>query len=86
VAQQQKKEKSESAQIEELEALMDEQSDSALRRASADPKKTSATWIGSGDFMILLLCDATSIKRPVQKRYTCRILGLKTTGGPESGN
>jgi hypothetical protein len=81
-----RKEKSELEQVEELEALMDEQVESALRRASADPKKTSATWIGSGDFMILLLCDATSTKKPVQKRYTCRILDLKTTGGNESGN
>ena len=86
MAKEQKKEKSELQQIEDLEALMDEQVDSALRRALAASKKTSATWIGSGDFMVLLLCDASSLKKPVQKRYTCRILDLKTTGGSESGN
>lgn len=75
-----KKEKSDLEQLEELEALMDEQVDAALKRASADTRKTSATWIGSGDFLVLLVVDATSISRPVQKRYTCRILDLKTVG------
>jgi hypothetical protein len=81
-----KKEKSEKDQIQELESLMDEQVESAVKRATADPKKTSATWIGSGDFMILLLCDASSIRKPTQKRYTCRILDVKISGGSESGN
>jgi hypothetical protein len=78
-----RREKSELEQKEKLEALMDEQVEGALKRASADPRKTSATWIGSGDFLILLLCDATSMKKPIQKRYTCRVLDLKTTGVPD---
>jgi hypothetical protein len=72
-----RKEKTELEQVEQLEALMDEQVPSALQRAASDSRKTSATWVGSGDFIVLLVCDATSVSKPTQKRYTCRILDLK---------
>ncbi len=72
-----RKQKAEPEQIAELQVLMDEQVPGALKSAAADPRKKSATWIASGDFLVLLVCDATSASKPVQKRYTCKILDVQ---------
>lgn len=59
-----------------LKELLGEQRESAVERARSDPKRKSATWIATGDHLVLLVVDAVSVLHPKVKTYVCQVLDV----------
>lgn len=67
---------SSSDELAQLSDLIAEQVPGADARAKADGRKISATWIGQGDHLILLVVNATSVKKVKRTFYRCRVLDV----------
>ena len=61
-------------ELAHLSEMMQEQTAHADARARADARKISATWMGMGDHLLLLVVDATSTTKIKRKLYKCRVL------------